>query len=311
MLPLCSRLFLVLSLVFTVTGRIWAFSNPFNIPQGESSFDFLKFSLSPRAAALGGSGVALVDGIADADLNPAAAARDSGDLSLGQGYFPTSQATANYISWNIPWDTQRITVQARYLGYDNIQGYNAVNDSTAAYGSYTLKMQVGTAGFLYGFAYGVSAAFAQQDVADGTYETGLFNLGLWRALPYGFAAGLAVTNADFWASRAQDGSEIYPPTTIQGGLAYSRQVVDDVRVSATLDARKVNDEDFTFPVGIEANWRNILSLRLGYPISIPSRGWTTAWGCAGHGMGSITLMREVPSLPALISGRCRYGINRY
>ncbi len=215
------RLFLVVSMLFSLSGRIWAF-DPFNVPHGESSFGFLKFPLSPRAVALGGSGVALVDGIEDADVNPAAAARDSGDLSLGQGYFPTFAALANYISWNIPVGDQRVTVQARYFSPDAIAGYNTIDDSTASYGAHTLKLQVGTAGYEWGFAYGVSAAFAQNNVADATYDAGLFNLGLWRDLDHGVSAGFSMTNLGFGTSKAQDGSRIIPPTTVQAGLAYSR-----------------------------------------------------------------------------------------
>jgi hypothetical protein len=262
------RLFLLVSMVFALADRIYAFDNLFSVPSGETNFfEFLNYSLSPRSEALGGAGVALVDGIADADLNPAAAARDSGDLSLGQGYFPTAAATANYISWNIPVEDQRITVEARYLGDDNTQGFNSIDDSTAAYGGYTLKLQAGTAGYFEGFAYGVSAAFAQHTIADGTYEAGLFNLGLWRDLQYGFSAGFSMTNVALWTSKAQDGSEVIAPTVTQGGLAYSRALPDNFRVSAALDARKVNDENIAFPAGLEASWRNILSVRLGYPFA--------------------------------------------
>ncbi len=52
-----------------------------------------------------------------------------------------------------------------------------------------------------------------------------------------------------------------------------------MRLSATLDARKVNDEDVAFPAGIEASWKNILSARIGYPFGEPE-----AWLDYGVGL---------------------------
>ncbi len=238
---------------------------------GEASFKFLKLSLSPRATALGGAGAALLDGIGDADLNPAAAARDSGALALGQGYpFQAFSATGSQIAWNLPWDNRRVTLHARYLGYDDIPGYDASGQPTAAYAAYTLKLQAGLAGNLWGFAYGASLAFAQNNIAaDADYRTGLVNVGLMRSLPFGFALGLAALNADFWTSTAKDGSLIFPPTTLQAGLAYSRSLPENIRASVALDARTRNDEQIAFPAGLEASWKDLLWVRAGWPFAEP------------------------------------------
>jgi hypothetical protein len=241
----------------------------FNLAQGETGFGFLKYSLSPRSIALGGSGVALVDGVADADLNPAAAARDSGGLVLGQGYPRTFAATGSYAAWNIPWNGYRVMVQARYLGYDNISGWNELDRSTAGYGAHTLKLQAGTAGHAWGFAFGASLAYAQNNIADATYDAGLINLGLWRGLPFGLAAGVSLMNADLWSSTARDGGKVFLPATLQAGLAYSRALPGRVDVSVAVDARKRNDEPAAFPAGLEARWQNILSARMGYPFGEP------------------------------------------
>ena len=249
----------------------------FNAQEGETSFGFLKFSLSPRSIALAGSGTALVNNVADIDLNPAAAARDPGGIALGQGYLPFA-TTANFVSWNIPWNDQRITAQARYLGFDNTAGYDVLDRSTTAYGAHTLKFQAGTAGKLTGFAYGASMAYAQNNVADVTYSAGLLNAGLWYELPAGFSAGFSLLNADFWTSNAQDGSPIIPPTSVQAGVSYSRNIPGHTKISVAVDARKRNDEKFAVPVGVEACWQNILSVRAGYPISEPEASPTFGVG---------------------------------
>ena len=236
---------------------------------GESSFKFLKLSLSPRSMALGGAGAALLDGIGDADLNPASAARDSGSLAMGQGYPSQASAAGSHVAWNIPWQNRRITLHTRYLGYDDIPGYDGLGRPTAGYGAHTLKLQAGIAGTVFGFAYGVSTAFAQNNIADVDYGTGLLNAGIQRALPWGLSAGLSVINADYWTSSAVDGSILFPPTSIQAGLAYARSFPGEFRASLALDARTRNDEQLCFPAGIEAAWKETLMLRIGFPFGEP------------------------------------------
>ena len=257
-----SRVFIASALVLGMMGLPFALE--VNAPEGSASFGFLKLSLSPRSVGLGGAGAGLVSGIADADLNPAAAARDSGGIAFGQTYLSSVSATGSFAEWNIPWDKRRITVQVRYLGYDNIPGYSESNQSTADYGAHTIKMQAGTAGNALGFDYGASAAFAQNNIDDKTYAAGLLNLGLWRSFPQGMSAGLSVMNADFWISKATDGSAIIAPTVFQGGVAYSHTLLGNLQVSGAVDARKPNDEEMSLPIGVEAIWQHVLSVRLGH-----------------------------------------------
>jgi len=259
--------------IWTVCGLMAGFSPglmalEFDHGYGESSFKFLKLSLSPRSMALGGAGAALLDGIGDADLNPASAARDSGSLAMGQGYPSQASAAGSHVAWNIPWQNRRITLHTRYLGYDDIPGYDGLGRPTAGYGAHTLKLQAGIAGTVFGFAYGVSTAFAQNNIADVDYGTGLLNAGIQRALPWGLSAGLSVINADYWTSSAVDGSILFPPTSIQAGLAYARSFPGEFRASLALDARTRNDEQLCFPAGIEAAWKETLMLSFGFPFGV-------------------------------------------
>jgi hypothetical protein len=238
---------------------------------GEASFQFLKLSMSPRSTALGGSGMALVDGIGDADLNPAAAARDSGALALGQGYpFLAFSATGSHIAWNLPWGkSRRILVQARYLGFDDIPGWDGLNQPTASYGAHTLKVQSGLAGKFRGLAYGVTAAYAQNHIADADYAIALVNAGLWYGLPFGLALGVAGMNVDFWKSSEAETAGVFPPTAVQAGLSYTRSLPAESKLSVALDARTRNDEQLSFPAGVEASWKETLWLRVGYPFAEP------------------------------------------
>ncbi len=271
------RWILALAVCLFPLGRVRALV--IDRPYGDASFQFLKLPLSPRSTALGGAGAALVDGIGDADLNPAAAARDSAAVELGQIYTPAAfSATGSQAGWDLPLGNRRLTLHARYLGFGNIPGYDGGDQATGAYGAYTLKLQGGLAGFFWGTAYGVSMAYAQNTIAEGNYATGMVNAGLQRNLPWGFAVGAAVVNADFWTSAALDGSQVFPPTSIQAGVSLTRDLSPRLRVSLAADARTRNDEEIAFPAGVEVSWNDVLWLRAGYPFAEPTAAFSAGMG---------------------------------
>jgi hypothetical protein len=241
---------------------------------GASSFQFLKLSLSPRITALGGAGAALAEGAGEAEINPAAAVREGGALTLGQEYPPQQFGTsASHIAWNLPWDERRVTLHARYLGFEKIPGWDGDNNETAPYEAHTLKLQAGLAGHNYGLDWGGSAAYARNNIADATYSALLANAGLRRALPAGFSAGASMMNAPLWAAKTREtGETIEPPLTWQAGLGYSRALRPGSRLSVALDARKVDQEDLVYPLGAEYMMMDALFLRAGYPIGDPDNG---------------------------------------
>jgi hypothetical protein len=288
-----SRISRILPLLAAACGPAFALDTDLQL--GQSSFKFLKLSLSPRATAMGGAGTGLVEGAGESEINPAAAARGGGALVLGQEYPPQEfGTTASHLSWSLPWGDKRVTFNTRYLGFDKIPGWDASNTATTAYDAFTLKVQAGLAGQALGFAYGASLAYAQNNVAEATYAAGLLNLGLWREVGYGFAAGASVMNADFWTASSKSGGEKpVAPLILQGGLGYTRdykaggglaRVGSGVRVAGALDARKVNDEDLVFPAGLEVGLGefgpkdNALFIRAGYPLGDRDNGLSLGFG---------------------------------
>ncbi len=274
MFPLCAAA--VLSPALMNSG----FALETGLELGQSSFKFLKLSLSPRSVAMGGAGAGLVEGAGEAELNPAAAGRGGGALVLGQEYPPQEfGTTASHLSWSLPWGDKRVTLNTRYLGFDKIPGWDATGASTTSYDAFTLKVQAGLAGQALGFAYGVSAAYAQNNIAEATYSAALVNAGLWRDLGYGLSAGAAVMNADFWTASSKPGGEKpLPPVIFQAGLGYVRPLRPGMRVAAALDARKVNDEDLVFPAGAELMVMDALFIRAGYPFGDSDNGLGLGFG---------------------------------
>lgn len=250
---------------------------------GASSFKFLKLPLSPRVVGLGGAGAALADQAGDLDLNPASPASDSGRLVAGKGYpFSEFDAGSSHITWSIPRGDYRVLVNARYLGFDKINGFGDRGNATTPYGAHTLKGQAGLAGRVGGLYWGATVNFAENSIAEANYRTAMVNVGARYRVLEGLHAGLSFLNADFWGSEARiDGNEDpFPPTAVQAGLSYARGLGMGLRAALAVDARTRNDEKLAWPVGLEMSWRDMLYARAGFPVAEPEPGVAAGLGLA-------------------------------
>lgn len=266
---------------------------------GASSFKFLKLPLSPRIVALGGAGAGLADGAGELDLNPAAPALDSARLVVGKGLpFAAFEAGTSHIVWSVPYRrSYRILINARYLGFDKIQGYEMTGPTTA-YGAHTLKGQLGLAGTSSGLSWGFTANFAENAVADANYRTAMLNIGLRYRLMDGLGAGLSVINADFWGSESENAEfeDPFPPTAVQAGLAYSRPVGKAFRASVAADVRTRNDEKMAFPVGAEITWQDLITVRAGFPFAEPEPDFAAGLGLTWSRFGFQYAFQGHPDL---------------
>ncbi len=232
-------------------------------------FQFLKLPLSPRAVAMGGAGAALAEGAGEAEVNPAAAARTGGSLTLGQEYAPREfGARASHLSWGLPWATRRVTLHARYLGFEDIPGWDDDNNPTTPYGAHTLKLQSGLAGSDFGIDWGASLAYARNNIADASYSAGLANFGARRDLPFGLSAGASATNVAFWSGRSRSALEDAEPAAIlRAGLGWTRDLRPGSRLALAVDVMKAGEEDAVLPLGVEYMAFNSLFVRAGYPLA--------------------------------------------
>lgn len=248
---------------------------------GEASFKFLKLPLSPRIVALSGAGAALADGAGEIDINPAAAASDSGKLILSRGYpFTEFQSASSMITWSIPTQGYRILLNARYLGFENIPGYSDLATSTTAYGAHTIKGQAGVAAMLGSLSWGATLNFAGNSIANANYATAMINAGLRYSILSGLYVGASLINADFWTSGSQDAknADPFPPTAVQAGLSYSHAIGSAWKVAVAADARARNDEDLVWPLGAEVTWLSMLTARVGFPLGEMEPGISAGLG---------------------------------
>lgn len=250
---------------------------------GEASYQFLKLPLSPRITALAGAGIALWDGAGEAESNPASVAQDGGRVVLGYG-LPSQQfgAKASHVGLNIPLGDSRLWLGARYLGFDPIAGHSETDVATTSYTAHTWKAQAGYALAWHGLDFGMALGFAQNHIAEATYSTGLLSLGARYAVWGGLSLGAAATNADFGGSDALvDGAETpFPPTALQAGLAWTQALPREFTAALALDARTRNDEQITYPLGLEVTWNKMATIRAGYPLSAQHPALTAGFGLA-------------------------------
>jgi hypothetical protein len=243
-------------------------------------FQFLKLSLAPRAVAMGGAGVALAGGVGEAEVNPAAAARAGGSLALGQEYAPREfGARASHVSAGLAWGDRLVLMHARYLGFDDIPGWDADNNSTTPYSAHTLKLQAGLAATRLGIDWGGSLAYARNNVADASYSAALANVGARRALPFALSAGASATNVTLWSGRSHSATENAEPAAIlRAGLGWTRDLRPGSSVTLAADAMKVGNEDVVFPVGVEGKVFDALFVRAGWPVGDSDNGLTLGLG---------------------------------
>ncbi len=243
-------------------------------------FQFLKLPLAPRIVAMGGAGAALARGAGEAEANPAAAARAGGSLTLGQEYAPREfGANASHLSWGLPWARRRVTVHVRYLGFEDIPGWDDDDNATTPYGAHTLKGQAGLAGTDFGFDWGASLAYARNNIADASYSAGLANLGVRRDLPWNLSVGAAATNLAFWTGRSHSALEDARPAAIlRAGLGWTRDLRPGSRLALAADVVKTGEEDAVLPVGVEYMAWGALFARAGFPIADPDNRITLGLG---------------------------------
>jgi hypothetical protein len=65
---------------------------------------------------------------------------------------------------------------------------------------------------------------------------------------------------------------------LQVGVAYARAFGADWKAALTADARARNDEDAAYPAGAEVSWRDLITVRAGYPFGEPEPGFSAGVG---------------------------------
>jgi hypothetical protein len=251
-------------------SSVFAGFGNFDSQPDASGYKFLKLQLDPTSLSMGGVGAALSSSALRAtESNPASAAGAPKALYMGFGYpHLESSARTSHITWGFNILGQYGFFHSRFLGYDDIPGYTSLNESTGSYSSHTISAKLGLAGAVNKFKWGMALSFVEQNIEAFNYHTFLADAGVQYEPLQGLWLGAAMTHLNIWSSKAHVGGNTapFPPTTARAGVSYTRVIKGPFKGTLSLDGRTRNDEELNYPVGGELIWRDIISLRLGYPV---------------------------------------------
>lgn len=249
-----------------------------DLESGESGYKLLKLEAGSRSAALSGAGVAAP--ALEQDLNPAIDAPEKIEMAVGwtRGYTQFGDDRQHAV-WAVPLARAALLANLRFQGFSDLEGYD---DEARSTGTYTASTFAGGVGLSLplpaGVRLGARLEGGSNHVADARSWAAWGDLGArWSLDSSWWSLGTSVRNWGL-ATTSGDDAETLPLTVQLGGAAHHGLGSWDL--SLMLDAKRPLDEDWTFPLGLEARW-SVLSLRAGFPLgrdeARPSFGAGLAW----------------------------------
>lgn len=237
---------------------------------GQSTFEFLRVNMSPRAAALGGSFVSNND---DPDVifyNPAGLIlleSSPASFSFVKHLMDINLASISY-STHID-NVGRIGAAVKYINYGTFTGADEFGNRNGDYGAGEFAFLFGFAGNLdKNFHYGANAKFIYSGIENYSSTGAAVDLGLHYNIPgEQLNFGFAVLNLGGQLASYIDTKEELP-LDIAVGVSKKLQ---HLPLKLSLDFHKLNEErdDFiqkfkAFSVGAEFTLSKVLTFRLGY-----------------------------------------------
>jgi hypothetical protein len=184
-----------------------------------------------------------------------------------------------HLSWLVPAGPGTLTGRIRYEGFQNLAGYDEDDNST---GNFSASTWTAGAGYSWridsAWTAGGRIAYGRNTIERYSDWAVVGDLGVrWTpTAPWSLAMSLLNIGR---ASTADSSADVLPTTVVIGG-AWRFPTLYGWNLVALADFRHPNDEDWTIPVGIEAQW-SILTLRTGFPLLLadgrPSLGAGLHW----------------------------------
>ncbi|MDR2581654.1 MAG: hypothetical protein LBC85_11780 [Fibromonadaceae bacterium] len=245
------------------SGEYW------NVALGASSMKMLSMPAEPRQAALAGAGVASPKNAGEAFRNPlAGAAVDYSTLSFSRTEF-SNLIGANRVSMmaHTMLGSWHLTVGMEALNYDKIQGYteDGLTSNGLFFSAGAIAMQFGTAKSFNSLSAGLTARYANQNIESHNVEGVLFDGGVKYDLLKNFSFGAIFSNFG-WLSSSTEAEEI-APLLFQAGITASHALPLDFTGALSTDLYRRTDSKIELRTGLEFIYKELFSLRFGYPVS--------------------------------------------
>ncbi len=247
---------LILALIFLATSSL----------QSQTSFDFLRLDISPRAASLGGSYVANGDDPNVIFYNPAGINSLEGrpvSFSFLKHLVDINSASLAY-SHNFE-SIGRFGAAIQYINYGTFTEADETGTETGEFSANEFALTIGYSNILDdNFNYGANIKFIYSGIAEETSTAFAFDIGLLYNLPKdGWRFGISILNLGSQMSSYFDKQEDLPLDMRLG--VYKK--LEHTPFEFYFSFNKLNEKDDRFSsitAGGEINLSKTISLRLGY-----------------------------------------------
>ncbi len=221
----------------------------------------------PRQAALAGAGIASPRNAGETMRNPlAGTTANSSVLSFSHSEF-SDLIGASRISMlaGSAFGSWHLTAGIESLNYDKIQGYteDGLTADGLSFTAATMAAQLGIARTFNSMSTGLTARYANQNIDDYHMQGILFDGGVKYNLLKNFAFGAVFNNFGWIFS---DVKEI-APLSVQAGVTANYALPLGFIGALSADIYRRNDSAEELRTGLEIMFKELFSLRLGYPIS--------------------------------------------
>lgn len=241
-------------------GKYW------NVDEGGTTMKFLALPVSPRSAALAGSGVASPRGFSEVSRNPLATASSKApQAGISHTVFSENvDAKLTSVYFGLPFKYFNTSAAVEYLGYGDIEGRDEEGFKTEDYGAMAWAVQLGVGSRPSIFNWAFSARFASQTIDNSTAIAVLADGGASFRLNRHLSFGATVTNFG-WVSDYETEEES-APMALQAGVSGSHPVFEIFDVALHADAYRRADFEPEWRFGGELLYKKALAFRIGYSL---------------------------------------------
>jgi hypothetical protein len=282
-----ATLFALFSASFAHSGEYW------NVEKGANSMKMLSMPSEPRQAALAGAGIASSKNAGEAMRNPlAGASTNFPSLSFSKTEFSDHiGAGRTSMLAHIALGSWHLTTGIESLNYDKIQGYteDGLTADGLSFTAGTVAAQLGIAKKFNSASAGLTARYANQNIDD-YYEHGfLFDGGVKYDLIKNIAFlkkiefGAIFSNFGWLRAKEKETT----PLSVQAGITANSYLPLGFSCALSTDLYRRNDSAKEFRTGLEIMYRELFSLRFGYPFSSEENSALSAGFAVSLGFADI------------------------
>jgi len=248
--------------IFTFAGEYW------HVEPGANSMKMLSMPTAPRGAALSGAGIASPRSESETMRNPLApVSANSLSLSFSKSEF-SDYVGANRVSMlaHTLLGSWHLTAGIESLNFDEMEGYtdDGLTSDGSSFAAGTIAAQLGVARTFNSLSAGLTVRYANQNIEDYNENGILFDGGVKYDLLKYFSFGAIFSNFGWIKAKEKE----IAPLSVQAGITGSCPLVLGFIGALSADLYRRNDfQEAELRSGLEIMYKEVFSVRFGYPIS--------------------------------------------